>query len=94
METSYYYNIELRDKHGNLYVNESGSKLASNTFQFTDKTQESFIELVCQRTAENYKTVCKEGTEVNIEVLTFDSISYTYSVAYSFYGAENKFIKH
>lgn len=90
----YYYDIELRDKDGKLYVNKNGNKLASRTFQFTDETLEEFIPLVCQRTADNYKTVCKEGTEVYIEVRTFDRISRTYPTAYSFSSAENKFIKH
>lgn len=94
MKTKYYYNIELRDKDGKLYINSNGNKLASRTFQFTDETEEHFIHLVCQRTADNYKTVCKEGTEVNIEVRTLDKISNTYPVSYSFYSAENKFIKH
>lgn len=93
MKTLYYYDIELRDKDGKLYVNPQGSKLASRTFQFTDETLEEFVHLVCQRTAENYKTVCKEGTQVNIDVRTFNKFTETYPIAYSFYGEENKFIK-
>jgi len=94
MKTTYYYDIELRDKDDKLYVNPRGNNMVSRTFQFTDDTQEEFIHLVCQRTAENYKTVCKEGTEVNIEVRTLDKISNTYPTAYSFYSAENRFVKH
>lgn len=98
----YYYDIELRDKDGKLYVNSNGNKLASRTFQFTDETEEDFIYLVCKNTAENYIAVCKEGTEVNIEVRTLDAISDTYPIVYSFYGGqspltectENKFVKH
>lgn len=94
MKPLYYYDIELRDKNGKLYVNSRGNKLPSRTFQFTDEAPEAFIHLICERTADNYKAVCKEGTEVNIEVRTLDSISQTYPIAYSYYGTENKFIKH
>ena len=94
LKTKYYYDIELRDKDGNLYINSNGNKLASRTFQFTDETEEHFIHLVCQRTAENYKTVCKEGTQVNIDVRTYSDLTKTYPLAYSFYSAENKFVKY
>lgn len=94
MKTLYYYDIELRDKDGKLYVNSNGNKLASRTFQFTDGTQEEFIRLVCQRTADNYKTVCKEDTKINIEVRRFNELTKTYPTIYSFYSAGNKFVKH
>lgn len=93
MKTLYYYDIELRDKDGKLYESSRG-KITSRTFQFTDETQEEFIHLVCQRTAENYKAVCKEGTDVNIEVRTYSDLTKTYPIVYSFYGAENKFVKY
>lgn len=94
MKTKYYYDIELRDKEDKLYVNPRGNKMTSRTFQFTDETQKEFIHLVCQRTAENYKTVCKEGTTVNIDVRTFNKLTNSYPITYSFYSAENKFIEH
>lgn len=94
MKTLYYYDIELRDKEGKLYVNPRGNKITSRNFQFTDETPQEFIHLVCQRTADNYKAICKEGTDINIEVRSFNNITKTYPIAYSFYGAENKFIKH
>ena len=93
MET-YYYDVELRDKDGKLYQNSHGMKLTSNKFSFSHKTDIDFIELVCQTTADNYKTVCKEGTEINISVRTFNELTKTYPLAYSFYAGENKFIKH
>jgi len=93
-KTIYYYDIELRDKDGNLYKNKDGMKLPSRTFQFTDTTIKEFIHLVCQRTAQNYEAVCKEGTEVNIEVRTYSELTKTYPIAYSYYGKEKRFVTH
>lgn len=95
MKRLFYYEVELRDNKGKLYVNPlNQNKITSRAFQFTDETQEGFVHLVCQNTYENYKAVCKEGTKINIEVRTFNSLTKTYPVAYSFYGNEQKFVKH
>lgn len=93
--TTYNYNVELRDKDGKLYIGSKGNKLTSNTFRFTDNTDnENLIELICRDTFDNYKAICKEGTNINIDVMVFNTISNTFMLLYSFYGAENKFIKH
>jgi len=93
-KTIYYYEIELRDKYGNLYKTSDGKKLPMRAFQFKDQTQKEFIPLVCRHTAENYKAICKEGTEVNIEVRTYSELTKTYPIAYSYYGKEKRFVKH
>lgn len=92
---TYHYNIELRDKDGQLYKDHKGNKLSSNTFSFTDDTDnEKVIELICRDTFDNYKAICKEGTDINIDVRVFNENTRTYVLYYSFYGAENKFIKY
>jgi hypothetical protein len=93
-KTIYYYDVELRDKDGNLYKTPDGKKLTYRTFQFTDTTIKEFIPLVCRKTAENYEAVCKEGTEVNIEVRTHSELTKTYPVMYSYYGKEKRFVTH
>ena len=93
-KTTYYYDVELRDKDGKLYNLPNGKKVALRTFQFTDTTIKEFIPLVCKSTAENYEAVCKEGTEVNIEVRTYSELTKTYPVMYSYYGKEKLFVQH
>jgi len=93
--TTYHYNIELRDKDGKFYLDSKGNKLTLNTFRFVDHTNnENLIELICRDTFDNYKAICKEGTDINIEIRVFNKISNSFMLLYSFYGAENKFIKH
>lgn len=95
MENILYYDIELRDKDGNLYRTTTGRKLTMGSFKFTDSNDnESIVFLICKNTAENYEAVCKEGTEVNIDVRTYNGITKTYPIAYSYYGKEKRFVKH
>lgn len=95
MENVLYYDIELRDKEGNLYQTATGRKLPMRSFQFTDRiNNESTVFMICKNITENYEAVCKEGTEVNIDVRTYNGITKTYPIAYSYYGKEKRFVKH
>lgn len=87
-----FYSIEVRDKEGKLYKTSKGQKVKG--FKFEEATNEEFIELTCIQTFLDYQAICKEGSQIDITVSCFNSFSMTYSVLYSFYGAENKFIKH
>jgi len=88
-----HYRIEIRDCNGKPYKTDKGSKILS--FDFTgEEEDETIIHLICQRTFEDYKAVCKENSQINIEVTYFNDISKTFCCLYSFYGGENKFIKH
>jgi len=88
------YNITVRDKDGKLYTNSNGNKV-TNYFGFEDSTEdENLVHLICIHTADSYKAICKEGSKIDIKVSYFSEISNSYSVLYSFYGVENKFIKH
>jgi len=88
-----FYSVELRDKDGKLYKNSKGFNVQPFKFEDTEK-DENFVHLICQHTFADYKAVCKEGTDVNIEVRTYSDLTKTYPIAYSFYSAENKFVKH
>ncbi len=89
-----FYSIEVRDKEGKLYKNSNGN-IVTNTFKFEDTEQdENLVHLICKHTFENYQAICKEGSQINITVSYFNSFSSSYSLLYSFYGAENKFVKH
>jgi len=87
------YYITVRDKNGKLYKTEKGNKVSE--FKFEDKeSDENLIHLICLNTFEQYKTICKKGSIIDIEVRYFNELTRSYPLLYSFYGAENRFIKH
>jgi hypothetical protein len=88
-----HYTVEVRDKDFKLYKTESGSKVFPFTFE-DNRTDVEIVEAICRKEFDSYKAVCKEGSEINIEVRYFNDDTKTYPLLYSFYGAENKFIKH
>lgn len=88
-----FYSIEVRDKEGKLYKTESGAKVLN--FKFEDnKTDVEIVEAICRKEFDNYQAICKEGSQIDITVSYFNSFSKTYSVLYSFYGENKRFIKH
>ena len=89
-----HYTVEVRDKEGKLYTTKSSERKIKG-FKFEDKEQdENLVHFICKETFEAYQAICKEGSQINITVSYFNSFSSSYSLLYSFYGAENKFIKH
>ena len=89
------YNIELRDKNGNLFVDKHGSKIGHNAFSFDDPEESpELIQLICQRTAEVYEAITPPKTKINISVMDYSHISNTYPVYHSYYHDEKRFITH
>ena len=88
-----YYRIEIRDKDFNLYKDKNGNQVTKFEFEGNEK-DENLVHLICESVFNKYLAVCKEGSIIMIEVRYFDTISETYPCLYSFYGDENKFIKH
>ena len=84
------FSVEVRDKDYNLYKTENGRKV----LYFNFEGELDFAEHICRQTFEDYKAICKEGSDINIEVKVLNSIAGVYMTLYSFYGANNKFIKH
>lgn len=86
------YSVEVRDLNNKFYRDSEG-----NATRFTfeeEEVSESLTELVCRKEHEKYKAICKEGSIIDIEVRYFNNLTNSYPVLYSFYGAENKFVKH
>lgn len=88
-----FYSIEIRDKEGKRYKDKRGYTVQDFKFEDTEQ-DENLVHLICKHAFENYQAICKEGSQINITVSYFNSFSSSYSLLYSFYGAENKFIKH
>lgn len=88
-----FYSIEVRDKEGKRYKDSEGHSIQDFKFEEQER-DETLVSIICTHTFEKYQAICKEGSQINITVSYFNSFSSSYSLLYSFYGAENKFIKH
>lgn len=88
-----HYTVEIRDKEGKLYKDSRGLNVIGFDFEEIE-TDAMTVQTICQYNFRKYQAVCKEGSEINIEVRYFNTDTKTYPLLYSFYGAENKFIKH
>ena len=88
-----FYSIEVRDKEGKLYTNSLGNKVIP--FRLEDKEVEcNKVQSICEELYSDYQAVCKEGSQINIDVRYHNVFTKTYSLLYSFYGENQKFIKH
>lgn len=89
------YEIDIRDKDGNLYVDSNGVKVVRNDFAFERNVRnENTIKEICEDFALMIEAIAKEGTDITIEVSDFNSISDTWMVLYSYYHTEKRFVKH
>ena len=89
-----FYSIEVRDKEGKLYTTKSSGRKIKG-FKFEDKEQdENLIHFICKETFEEYQAICKEGSQINIDVRYHNVFTKTYPLLYSFYGENQKFVKH
>ena len=88
-----HYNIEVRDKDNNLYIDKDGKKVI-NRFMFEDnETNDNLIERICKGNYKAYNAIT--GSEnINISVSSYNSISGSYMELYSYYGKESRFVKH
>lgn len=88
-----HFSVIIRDKEGKLYKNSRGLNVTSFHFE-EDERDADRVERKCKSEFLDYQAICKEGSQIDIEVRYFNELSRTYPLLYSFYGAENKLIKH
>lgn len=88
-----FYQVLVRDVNGKLYKDSKGLHVTS-FLTIEDERDDTGVEKGCRNLFENYTAVCKEGSQIDIEVRYFNKLTENYALLYSFYGAENKFIKH
>ena len=88
-----HYTVEVRDKDFKLYKDSRGLNVVGFEFE-EDERPTDLVQSICEYTFRKFQAVCKEGSEINIEVSYFNEDTKTYPLLYSFYGGENKFVKH
>lgn len=89
-----HYTIEIRDKEGKRYINKNGNKIIKIAEFKSDETNENLIGIICEHEVDKFKSVCKEGSQIDVEVRYHNEFTETYPLLYSYYGCEKKFIKH
>lgn len=88
-----YYDIEIRDKNNKPFVNDKGHPLL-NCFKFeTQELSKEDVEKQCILAFLNYKAITG-NSNIMITVTYLNPISGTHPVLYTYWGKENKFIKH
>lgn len=92
----YYYEIEVRDSNGKLFTNQLNLKVTNHDWQKMELPQEGdkMVQFRCERIVDDLQTICKDGCEINVYVTTHNTISRTYSPAFSYYGKEKRFVEH
>jgi hypothetical protein len=104
--TTDFYNKVAKEVRERFFTNENhGTTENKNYWKATQAMEDfnngvlnyrTFIGRLAKACQSNNATIHNlvEGSSINIEVRDFDSISETYSLLYSFYGENQRFIKH
>jgi len=88
---NYHIRIEVRDENGKLILDERGNKQIAISYDVEMLTDN--MEFNLRHLANTLKTWMPER-KITIEASVFNTISRTYMTMFSFYGEENRFVKH
>jgi len=89
----FHIEIKVRDKNGKIFRNEKGVKATSIDVEATVYTWVN-LEWILKNLCRNIKTISPKGSDVNLSANIYNSISQTWMNMASYYGNENRFIKH
>lgn len=90
--TTYLISIFIRDKNGNIVENKKGIRCASIE---VEKTVHNYKQLEYQmRTLHRQFNTFLPDHKINIEAGLLNEISSTVMCMASFYGSEDRFVKH
>lgn len=88
----YNINVEIRDKNHKMFQYPTGGGVGDLKFLW-EVRDEKHLEHLMQDMHKKLSIIMPEN-KINIEALVFNSISDTYMVMYSYYGSEQRFVKH
>ena len=88
---NYHIRIEVRDENGKLILDEHGHKQIAISYDVDMLTDN--MEFNLRHLANTLKTWMPER-KITIEASVLNTISRTYMTMFSFYGEENRFVKH
>jgi len=87
--------VDVLDKEGNRYRDSEFKKVLEFEFreEFNDGAGDDTFERECRRYYRRFKAISPESN-ISVEVRDYNSFTQTWPLLYSFYGAENRFVKH
>jgi hypothetical protein len=94
----YHIYVQVRDENGKIIKGLSTDKSTINPkpniqFELT-VVREQQLEAKMKQIASTLRAWIPSGYEINIEASVENTISQTFMTMYSFYGEENRFVKH
>jgi hypothetical protein len=89
-----HYTVEIRNKEGKRYLTKNGNKIIKLAEFTSEEKDENLVHLVCEYEVDKFKSVCKEGSQIDVEVRYYNKFIETYPLLYSYYGDEKRFVKH
>ena len=88
---NYKIRIEVRDENGKIIEDENGAKHIAIQYD---------VEMLTENMEYNLRSIHKSlkawmpNRQITLEALVHNTISGTYMTMFSFYGTENRFVKH
>ncbi len=91
MET-YQVEIQIRKKGGLMPTDSDGNNVPS--IKLEKSIDPLFLDTMLKRLYKDFQAITPEGSRINIEVYLPNSISGTWMNMASYYGEEDRFVKH
>jgi hypothetical protein len=89
-----HFSVTVRQTNGKLFQHKDGGGVGPFQFQKNLGYEATMaIESWCKQYTKDFEAITGSNN-INVEVSEFDSISRTYPSLYSYYGKEERFVKH
>lgn len=88
---TYLITVEVKDSNGNVFKDKEGNKVHDISFELSfskDNAERILTDLA------NKMKLFMPTNQIEISARWFSDMSETYMLMYSFYGNENRFVKH
>ena len=88
----YHVEVNIRNEYGYIPKDEFGNPVPSIKFEKT--VNPLFLDTMLKRIYKDFEAITSEGSDINIEAYLPNSISNTWMNMASYYGSEERFVKH
>lgn len=85
--------LQVRDKDNKIFETENGIKVTEINFEKTVHTWEQ-LEYQMKILNKSFNAITPKDSKINLFANVFNSISNTFMCMASYYGSEERFVKH
>jgi hypothetical protein len=89
---TYQVEVRIRKKGGLTPIDSDGNKVTDIKLEKT--INPLFLDTMLKRIHKDFEAITSEGSDINIEAYLPNSISNTWMNMASYYGSEERFVKH